>query len=360
MGGSESKSTVKNEVNTVIDNEVDIKMIKETVNKNIMNTIKEQASSCSAAVQAKQKQKRKVGNVKGGSVTFGKSRQEQKVSLSLSCVDVTKSENNMANDIAQAFESQLETKFDTQAMAKLEGNAKAQATTGALALGSTSTDSNVENIHNLNISNKISKTMKDMVTNEIQRNFHTKTLKERISNLQAEQAIEEEVGDVEDAEVTFEGGEQVQDVTLVMEAIAEDTSINNTIDKIATQLNSIDTTGVTTSAKTEATATAESISESKGVDSVVDSVFSGVAGVISSIGGIFGQFTWIIIAVVIGIVAILGVFFMTGGQETLQAGIAKAGGGYSQKGGGGFINSKTDQDLIKAFKSLSMNVLLEK
>ncbi len=351
MGGAESKSSVTNNVNQVINNEVDLKMIKETVNKNIMNTITEQASSCTAQAIARQQIKTKVGDIVGSKgVKVGGGEQEQKVKVKLSCVDVSKVENQMANDIANAFATQLETKFDNDAMAKLEGNAKTQAEGGFLPLGSTSSDSNVTNNYNLNVSNKISKTMKDMITNETQRNFHTKTLKERLATLQAEQVMETEVGNIKNSEdVQVGGGKQKQDAELIMEAISQDQTINKTIDKIANQLNSIDVTGVTTKAATEVSATATSEAKQKGAESIIDSIFGGIAG-------IFGQFKWIIIAVVIGIIIIGTVFFLTGGQETLQKGIETAG---EKMGGGSYLNmSKKDRDLINAFKSLRMEQLI--
>jgi hypothetical protein len=354
MGGSESKSSVTTNVKQVIDNQTDIKMIKETVNKNIMNTMTEQASSCTAAAIAKQTQKTKVGNIKGlkrGKIGGGD--QEQKVKVKLSCVDVSKIENNMANDVANAFASQLETKFDTSAMAKLEGNAKTQAEGGFLPLGSTKTDSNVSTNYDLNVSNKISKTMHDMITNETQRNFHTKTLKERLATLQAEQAMETEVGNIEDSEdLEIGGGKQKQDAELIMEAIAEDQTINKTIDKIANQLNSIDVTGVTTKAATEVTASATSEAKQKGFDSIVDSITG-------MIGGIFkGWFGMMMIGLIV--VCVIGVvFFMTGGQETLQQGMTlaadKMGGGSNPTG---IKMNKSDKNLVYAFKSLRMNELL--
>lgn len=346
MGGAQSKSTVTTNVKQVIDNQVDLKMIKETVNKNIMNTLTEQASSCTASTLAKQQQTTKVGNIKGlKGGKIGGGEQEQTVKVKLSCVDVSKVENNMANDVANAFANQLETKFDTDAMAKLETNAKSQAQGGMLPLGSTSTDANVTTNYQLNISNKISKTMKDMITNETQRNFSTKTLKERLATLQAEQVMKTEVGDIEDSEnLQIGGGKQKQDADLIMEAIAQDETINKTINKIANQLNNIDTTGITTKASTEVTASATSEATQKGVDSIVDSITSMISGIFKGWFGIL-----IIGLIVICVIAI--VFFMTGGQETLQQGMTLA----ADKMGGG---SYKYIGLGEAFRSLNMNELL--
>lgn len=325
MGGASSKSTVTNTVNQVIDNKVDLTAIKETINKNIMNTITENASSCSASVLQSQEQTTTVGSIKGTKGSkIGGGTQDQRAKLSLSCVDVTKVENNMANDIANAFSTQLETKFDTSAMAKLEANAKTQAESGFLPLGSTSSDSNVSNIYNLNISNKISKTMKDMITNEIQRNFHSKTLKERLSSMQQQQKAKTIIGSIEDSENLDIGNvTQTQDADLVMKAVAEDITINKTIDKITNQLNSISVNGVTSKASGDLSGTATSEAKQKGLDSIVDSIMG-------FLSGLFKGYFVVIIIVVVVICIIAVVFFMTGGQETLQQGISAAQG---MKGG---------------------------
>jgi hypothetical protein len=347
MGGAESKSAVTTNVSQVIDNQVDLKMIKETTNKNIMNTMTVNSASCSAAAAAKQTMKTKVGNISGlKKGKIGGGDQEQKVSLQLSCIDTSKIENNIANDIANAFASQLETKFDNNAMAKLEANAKTQAEGGMLPLGSTSTDSNVTTNYNLNVSNKISKTMKDMITNETQKNFSVKTLKERLAQLQAEQVLETEVGNITDSEdLEIGGGKQKQTADLIMKAISEDQTINKTIDKITNQLNSISVDGVTSKAISDVSATATSEAKQKGFDSIVDSITG-------MIGGIFKGWMGLMMVGLVVIAIIVGIFFFTGGQETLQQGMTLAA---SKMGGGAKVLSKNDMEIVSAFKSLKLN-----
>ena len=73
---------------------------------------------------------------------------------------------------------------------------------------------------------------------------------------------------------------------------------------------------------------------------------------------------WIIIAVILGIIIIGVVFFLTGGQETLQTGI-KENASAKNKGVipmmlGGSYNNQNYKELTKAFKSLNMNMMLKK
>jgi transcriptional regulator NrdR family protein len=254
---------------------------------------------------------------------------------------VTKTENNMANDIANAFSTQLETKFDNDAMAKLEANAKAQAEGGFLPLGSTTSDSNVSNTYNVNISNKISKTMKDMITNEIQRNFSTKSLKERLSTLQQQQKTKLVIGSIEDSEnLDLGNASQNQDAELLMKAVSEDTTINKTIDKITNQLNSISVDDVTSKASGDLKGTATSEAKQKGLDSIVDSIMGFFSGLFK------GYFAVIIVIVVV--ICIIGVvFFMTGGQETLQQGLSKIGGGY--------VSKSEYSALVRVFENIKNN-----
>lgn len=331
IGESKSTSNITNTVNQKIINEVDLKTIKESVNKNIMNTITENSSSCSAAISQDQEQVNVIGGIKGGNVNIAEISQSQRAKLSLSCVDVSKIENNLANDVANAFSTQLESKFDTDAMAKLDANAKTQASTGAFALGSSSSDSNVSNTYNLNVSNKISKTMKDMISNEIQRNFNTKTLKARLANMQQKQKQTNLITQLDGANLDIGKIGQDQDADLVMKAVSEDSTITNTIDKVMSQLNSISTEGVTTKASGDASAKTDTSAQAKGVDSLLDSFFSGLSSL-----------KYVFIMLIIGAVVAIGIFFFTGGQETLQKGIDKAAGGR--------ISNFECNELINVFK----------
>lgn len=322
MGSSSSKSTVTNTVSQVIDNKVDLTAIKETTYKNIINTMTENSSSCSASSKSLQEQSTVIGSISGvNNVKIGGGTQQQTSKLSLSCVDVTVIQNSIANDISSAFTNQLETKFDTDAMAKLEANAKSQSQNGVASFGTSSSSSNTNNIYNLNISNNISQTMKDIINNEIQQNFSVKTLKDRLATLQQEQKSKLVIGSIVNSEnLDLGNATQTQDGELIMTAVSKDETINSTIDKIANQLNTISTTGVTTKATSEVKGTAESESKQKGVDSIVDSI----TGMLSSL---FSSWVYIVIAVVV-LIAIIGVvFFMTGGQETLQKGLDKIQGG---------------------------------
>jgi hypothetical protein len=350
MGATESKSTITNTVNQNIINNTDLQMIKENITKNNIEAITKSSASCSAQIQAQQLQEVTLGNV-GGDLNFTGGAQDQTVILNLSCVQLSKVQNDMAQNIANAFGSQIETKFDTEAMAKLEANAKSDSTRGALAVGSSSSESNVNNTYNLNVKNNISQTMKDIIVNETNKTFNTEKMQKALSTINSKQEQIIKAGDV-GKNANIEMGEQKQKVELFMKAVQEDETINSSIDKIANQLNSISSAGVTTKASGDIKATATSEATAKGVDSVIDSFFSGIAN-------IFGQFKWIIIAAVIGIVLIGVVFFLTGGQETLQKGIETAG---EKMGGGSRIGvneiNKNNINLVHAFKSLKMSELL--
>lgn len=322
MGGAQSKSNITNTVNQVIDNKIDLTAIKETTYKNIINTMTENSSSCAANAKSSQDQSTTIGsisNLKGARIGGGTQKQSSK--LSLSCVDVTTIQNNMANDIANAFSTQLESKFDTEAMAKLEGNAKAQAQNGVASFGLTNSEANVNNTYNLNISNNISKTMKDIINNEVQRNFNVKTLKDRLATLQQEQKSRLVIGSITDSEnLDLGNAMQIQESELVMSAVSKDETINSTIDKIANQLNSIDVSGVTSKASGDLSGKAESEAKQTGMEAIA-------ATLANFFGTFFKGYFGMIIAVVVVIMIIIVVFFMTGGQDTLQQGLSKIGGG---------------------------------
>jgi type IV secretory pathway VirB2 component (pilin) len=355
MGGSESKSSVTTNIDKQIINDTELKVIKESISKNIMNKINEDASSCRDASQQSQAIEFVFGDVSGDFNLSGVN-QLQKKKMNFSCVNTANYETTIAQDIANNFSNKLETKYDNDIMDKLETNASAAATSGALALTPSNSDSNVNTNYNLKVTNKISKTMHDIISNEVQNNFHSKNIQECVTTTAQQQNNKLKVGNV-GGNVKIDNISQEQYLEGITKCVNENKDVTNTINKVASQLNNISTDGITTAAKTDIKTTSDSKAESKGVDGIIDSIFSGIAG-------IFGQWVWIIVIVVIGLVLILGVFFMTGGQETLQLGIKEGAAAKGKRGGALelFINNNSDsnQQLINAFKSLDIKNILNK
>lgn len=302
FGSSKSVSSDVTNVKQVIDNSTDLKVIKDNINKNIINTITKNSTTCSASTQAKQKKKLVINSISGvNNLNIDEGSQTQKVTLNLACVNVIKDENDMANDVANAFADHLATKFDTGAMAKLEANAKSKSKSGFLSLGSSNSDSNVTQNYKLNITNKINQTMKDIITNETQRNFNTKNLAVSISNLQASQAMDQEYGSISNSSnINLKMGNQNQITDLLMKAISNDSTINNTIDKITNKLNDISTTGVTTKSSLQTKSSTSASSKTSGVDSIF-----------SSLESLFmGNMMLFILGPIILIIIIVALYFM--------------------------------------------------
>lgn len=321
--GAKTQSTIENTVNQEILNKTDIQMIKENIAKNNISIMTDKAATCSAQQVASQTQDVKFGDV-GGDFNINMGDQKQKVKLQLSCIQLNEIQNNLAQSISNNIAEKLNTKFDTEAMAKLEGDAEAKAKSGFLPMGSSSADTNVKNTYNLNLKNDISKTMKNIIVNETNRSFNTKTLQQSLASAIALQNQRIEAAKVA-GNVNIKMGSQDQDIDTFFKAVQQDKTTNSTVDNIANILNTISSEGVTAKAATDVKAATKAESEQKGIDSLIDAIF--------------GPMKWIIIAGVVGVVIIGVIFFMTGGQETLQMGIEKmAGGKYS--------------DLISGFKKI--------
>jgi hypothetical protein len=307
--GVKTKSTQETTVNQEILNKTDIKMIKENITKNMMNVMTKKAAVCSARQQAEQSQDVEFGDV-GGDFNVNMGDQKQKVKLQLTCIQMNEVKNDLAQTITTDIAERLDTKFDTAAMAKLEADASAKATSGVLPTGKAEADVNVKNNYNLSVKNDISKTMKNVIVNETNKNFNTETLAQSLASTIAKQ--KQRVGAKKvGGNVNLTMGSQDQDVETFFKAIQEDKTVNKTVDTIANKLNSISSEGVTTKAAAETKTKTSAESEQKGVDTIVDSIF--------------GAYKWIMIAGVIGIVIVLAIFFFTGGQETLQKGIEVTG-----------------------------------
>lgn len=320
MGGSHSTSNQTVNVKQVINNTSDLTAIKDNVNKSVINTITNNSSQCNATSQTNLSASTNIGNITGGSgIDIGGSNQTTNATLNLSCVDVVRDQNDIANNIANAFANQISTKFDNNAMAQLTANANNQSKSGFLSVTPSSANTNVNENYNIHINNNINQTMKDIIKNETDRNFTATTLAQRIAILQSTQRANTTVGNITDVtNLKVGNSNQTSTSDLLLKAISEDSSINNTIDAISNHLNNISTTGVTTALKASVTSTATTKSTSQGLNQLVSSVFKGI-------DSIFGSLTNFLIVAVIGVVIVIGIFFFTGGNETLQKGIDEYG-----------------------------------
>jgi hypothetical protein len=339
--GATANTTTTTNVDKVFNNSTDLTLIKETVNKNIMNRITEDAKSCSASTAQNQLIDLKFGDIAGDFNLSGVS-QTQTAKMNFSCVNMAKYENESATDLANAFTNQLETKFDTEALDKLESNAAGQAVNGFLPTASSTVNTNVNTNLNVSVNNSIKKTMRDAIANEVQKNFTTKTVNACISNLVQEQVYRQSVGNV-GGNVNIKNITQEQFIDSVANCVNKNDDINRTVDKVANVLNTINTDGVKAKSTSDIKATAEGKAESKGVDSVIDSVFGGIAGIFSSMTGI-------IIVAVIGfvLVAAIGAYFLLKTDpETRKAltGQKKMGGGHMYSIGMDILRSPAKKSL---------------
>ena len=331
-----TKSTVKNTVNQGILNELDVKMIKQNITKNMMNVITKNAKSCSAAVNAAQVQS--VENVDNSNCPINFAAQSQTVKVDLSCVQTSKIKNDLAQSIVTEIQDHIANSFDTQAMADFNAKAKAQSSSELLSGGSSSAEANVENTYNLSVTNKISNTMENIIINETNKNFKTDNIQAAILAVAAIQ--EQKVKNAKGCGINF--AEQQQQIDSVMKAIQEDETINSSINNIANKLNSIATNKTATKIDSKMVGDVDTKAEGKGLGSLLDTLM--------------GPMKWIIIAAVIGVVIIGVIFFMTGGQETLQAGIEQMGGSIDNYNYNSLIIKK-NEGLISGFKSIQKSLL---
>ncbi|ATZ80311.1 hypothetical protein BMW23_0253 [Bodo saltans virus] len=290
FGCSSTTTTVNNNVDQKIINSTDLKVIQDNTYQNITNIVNNSAKNCGAAIAQSQSV---LNNAKiSGDLNLSGVDQSQSASLNFSCVNLTSSQNNIAQEISTAVQNELANKYSVTAMGELGARAESAASTGAFSLGSSSSNSNVNNNYNLTNINTVNKTLSTSINNIVQNNFTTNSMQTCISNVAQSQSVGDNVTVGGNANV--HGINQEQTASLISKCIQEDKTLNATLNKIASNMNNVNADGVTVQASAAVSGSGSSSAVSKGLDDLV-----------ASIGGVFGSFTNIFVYAIIGIVVII-------------------------------------------------------
>jgi hypothetical protein len=219
---------------------------------------------------------------------------------------MAKNKNTIAQKISNNVTNELLSRYGVVAMAELGAKADAAASSGFISLGSSSSDTTVNNNYNLTSNNKINKTLNTIINNSIERNFTTNNMQSCISNVALDQNKFTNIHSA-DGSVKITCGDQEQKATLISNCIQEDETINSTLSEIQNILQTINNDTAITETKASANATGTSTAKSAGLDDLVASFFDGFSNVFKSLGELVEKVgMYIIIAIVaIGIIALI-------------------------------------------------------
>jgi hypothetical protein len=317
FGCSDSTTSVNNNVDQKIINQSDLKVIQENIYQNITNIVNNSAKNCGAALA--QNQSMFNGSTVSGDFNLSHIKQSQDASLNFSCVNLTKSQNNVAQEISTAVQNELATKYSTAAMAELGARAETAASSGAFSLGSSNSSSNATNNYDLTNINTVNKTLSTSINNLIQNNFTTSNMQTCISNVGQNQSIGNN-STFKDGDVNVHHIGQEQTASLVTKCIQEDETLNKTLAAIASNLNNVNSDGIAVQASASVSGSGSSAATTKGLDDLATAVLGGISG-------IFGNFAiYAIIGVVVIVIVIIIVAFMllSGDNKEVYVGSVKS------------------------------------
>lgn len=167
MGGSESKSTSINDVETNISNVNNMNILNEQVNQVVTNNLVNQAQSCTANTM-------NINEMICDNLDLsGNARLEQsnKSAVDFNCIQESTIENQVRSDMLAQIMEKLETSVDSGVLQKLEAAAESAATTGAFAPGKANSQSFAQNTSKVNIKNTSNKNIQNILKNQIVNNF---------------------------------------------------------------------------------------------------------------------------------------------------------------------------------------------
>lgn len=287
MGGSQSQSAVNEVNNTLIANNTSVNILNENLNNVVVNSIMNEAKTCTAGIFQGQNIVIKGVHAATGSINLNVT-QNAASTLSFQCVNVSVVMNQAGNQMLQQIMSNLQTSTSAAALSQMEALAAAAATTGAgaQASGSTSTVNQIINFNEINTTNT---NLKNVVQNSIQSNFTSNVVQNCIATVANNQNISIE-------NITTEIGsistviDQTTAVNLVTSCV-NSTNIGNSVTQSIMSALGISTTA---SSETELTSsqsgTAESKAESTGP---IQDLFNGISNMLN---GIFGPLEYASIA----------------------------------------------------------------
>lgn len=296
-GSTVSTSTVS--TNQKLLNESDVKDLKEHLVKNIVNSAQTQANSCSQNINASQTVGNFKGTTVGGNFNISGVDMTQSVSANFSCVNIAHSMNHIVQNMSDKFSDIMSSKFNNNDNAKLNDASSVSATSQYLsAMPNVNSNTNVN--YNLTVSNKLNKSMQSIFKTVMEKNLDAKQLQNCIANITSTQAVGDVSGGSIGGDADISNIKMADAVTALTDCTNKASTVNNTLAKLQTVVNTVIKEQLATTSKVAATETTTTASKGEGVFSIF-----------TKIGGMFKSMESILIVLIIvgGIAAVIGGYF---------------------------------------------------
>jgi hypothetical protein len=202
MGGSKSKSKIRNENNTKIVNRSDINILNEQINNSSSNTATDAAKSCSSSVIMKNMLDFSGAIIDGDfNIGGGGSNPNEDCAVELSqsvkstfkCTQTSSVRNDMAQKMVETVMTNLENSADASVLNDMNSTAASAAETGSISMpggGGAKSSSEVETINNFESVTETNKDIQNIVKNSVENNFSSKDAQECINKVNAAQGLD--------------------------------------------------------------------------------------------------------------------------------------------------------------------------
>jgi hypothetical protein len=297
-GGSKSRSSLRQELDTTVINRSEINILNETINNIAIDAIMKNADSCSAGLVGEQGIE--VGNIKArGDVDLDFS-QDIRATLTFSCINATKVRNDISTTLIDKIMGNLETSTSTDIVNQLGSVGATKAESGASSFpwnkGVTASSDVVQTVKSTSITEN-RKNVSSILNNAIKSSFTNENIKKCISKVNNEQTIG--IGSVEGENIKF-----VFNQDMSQKLIAECVNQSDISQKLSSNLTKffdidvLDDTSTTVSSgaksKQDTSAKQQGIIDEVGgaagnaVGGVVGGVGNAVGGVVGGVGNAVG------------------------------------------------------------------------
>lgn len=217
-----------------------------------------------------------------------KSSQTSEAKISFDGMNTTQAANEAATKFVQQAMTDMSSLTTNDALIKMEGNAEAKATAGALATGSAAANTDINIRNSIQSITENSKSIQKILENEVSNTFKTSTITDCVSSIQSSQSMKAK-------KLIINGNNNVYETSQssLIDMLSKCKALTNTTNKILN--DTFDTLGVKivedTAVKTETDIKAKAKAESENTGPIQD-FFNGMAKLAE------GWITIIILAIV--------------------------------------------------------------
>lgn len=283
MGNTSSKADIVQENNQLFINQDDVKSFSEQINSQISNTLIANAKSCSADINNNQAIMIKGFTTKGDfDFTAG---QTQSAALTFSCVQANNVRNTAGSDIVAQMTNALSNDVSTEALSKLDQNAKNSASSSYGAIGNVTANTNVKALSNYKSVTQNHKDIENVVKNAVQNNFTSENISKCISQTNNNQQISlQEVNVGGKAVIAIN---QDQAANAVSKCVQEDnignSIINNALSSLGVQITDKSIAKSTMVSESKVTAEAHQAGLFESIGDMISGIFGNWGVIISSL-----------------------------------------------------------------------------